>query len=127
MIVTKKVRFSAAHFLPLYEGKCKNLHGHTWIVEVATKGEVDEKTGMVVDFSWLKEVLQENVVEVFDHSLINDILINPTAENIAQHIYNILSVRYFNIKLAWVRVWESEDSMVEYNGVEERGCSKVIS
>ena len=50
MIVSKRVSFDAAHFLPGYVGKCSQMHGHHWIVELAVAGEVNLETGMVIDF-----------------------------------------------------------------------------
>ncbi len=117
MIVAKKVSFDAAHFLPDYDGKCKEVHGHHWEVELGVEGEVNPETGMVVDFNILNAFLREKVVNKFDHILINNLLENPTAENIAERIRlswdlwaeeNCLAV-----KLAFIVVWETEDSYVE--------------
>jgi len=117
MIVSKKVSFDAAHFLPNYEGKCKNLHGHHWVVEVAVSGSIMEEHGFVVDFSRLKNWLVENVVGEFDHTLLNGRLENPTAENIALAIKEQFEDTGWSIsadiKLAWIKVWETEDSYVE--------------
>ena len=87
MIVSKKLSFDAAHFLPNYEGKCKDVHGHTWKVEVACSGDLREDTGMVVDFKELKKFL-EWVEDRFDHKLLNDFIKNPTAENISKYIFD---------------------------------------
>lgn len=112
MIVSKKVSFEAAHHLPMIQGPCHNLHGHHWVCEVGVEGEVKDD-GMVVDFKILKHWMEQNIVEVFDHKLINDIMINPTAENIAYFIVDEFK-RTFVLKLAFVRVWETENSMVEW-------------
>ena len=106
--VVKRISFDAAHFLPDYPGKCKNLHGHHFVVEVGVSGEV-EKDGMVIDFGQIKEFLQP-IVDKFDHHLINDTIKNPTAENIAIYIKDRLGV---DKKIEFVRVWETEDSYVE--------------
>ena len=118
MICSKKCSFDAAHFLPNYEGKCRNMHGHHWKVEVAVEGEVDKETGIVVDFILLKRLLQEKVIDRFDHKLINDTIENPTAENIASYIKNEFEFITWldNIRLAYIRVWETENSMVELKG-----------
>lgn len=118
MIISKKVSFEAAHFLPNYIGKCHETHGHHWVVELAIRGEVMEDHGFVVDFSRLKDWLQENVVEPFDHELLNEVGIpNPTAENLAIAIRERFSANGWSISgdvsLAWIRVWETPDSMVE--------------
>lgn len=121
MIVAKRVSFDAAHFLPNYEGKCHNLHGHTWKVEIAVEGPVDNQTDMVVDFAWLKEALQAEVIDKFDHTLLNDRLTNPTAENLARLIYDKIRGEWTQgpnelVQLKWVKVWETEDSYVQYEG-----------
>jgi len=116
-VVSKRVSFDAAHFLPGYAGKCANIHGHHWVVELGVKGVVDPDTGMVTDFGELSAFLKEKVVERFDHKLVNDIIENPTAENIAGRI-----VSFFNVwrdencwvaELSFIRVWETEDSYCE--------------
>jgi len=112
--VAKKVSFDAAHYLPGYEGKCKRMHGHHWVVELAVEGPVNNKTGMVMDFSRLSSFLEDNVVKVFDHQCINDIVGNPTAEIIAEYISESCGwLRVAGLELAWIRVWETENSMVE--------------
>ena len=108
-------RFSAAHYLPEYKGKCANLHGHTWKVEVWINGVIDHKTGMVVDFKGIKDIIDE-----FDHAYLNDILLNPTAENIAVMIRDIIledmTCRRATGYPIRVRLWESGDSYVEVSG-----------
>ncbi len=74
MTVVKRVSFDAAHYLPDYPGKCKNMHGHHWVVELGIKGAIDEETGMVVDFTLLNTLLRDKIVERFDHRLVNDII-----------------------------------------------------
>lgn len=84
----KTMEVSASHFLHLpYESKCKNLHGHNYIITVYCKSEQLDENGMVVDFAHIKEIVNE-----FDHNNINTISyfaknkINPTAENMAKYI-----------------------------------------
>ena len=95
---------SAAHHLPNYDGKCANVHGHTWKIEVDIDGSVDKKTGMIVDFSKIKSILDK-----LDHTDINTIIPNPTAENIVTYINSeIHNLGYFHdVK---VKVWESATS-----------------
>ena len=119
MIVSKKFSFCAAHFLPGYEGKCANLHGHTWEVEVAVKGPIGPRTGMVVDFTWLKGVLEEEVGK-FDHDSLNNFFSNPTAERLAEFLFNMVQCEWIQgpdepVQTEYVRIWESKDSMAEYN------------
>ena len=121
MIVSKKISFDAAHYLPYYDGKCSRLHGHTWKVELALEGPVDKDTGMVIDFTWIKKVLETEVTKRFDHKCLNDILPNPTAENIVIYLYDKIRNEWIQgpdeeVQVAYVRVWETENSMVEYRG-----------
>lgn len=82
--VTKRLEISAAHQLSLnYESKCKNLHGHNWIIYVTCQSETLDANGMVVDFKHIKNI----VSDVLNHQYLNDVLqCNPTAENIAHWI-----------------------------------------
>ena len=115
IVVSKRTSFDAAHWLPNYIGKCNNIHGHHWIVEVAVSGEVDDQSGMVIDFTELKDFL-ESVKSEFDHYLINKVIENPTAENIIRHIYNKYKTWVWSreIELENITVWETEDSYAEY-------------
>lgn len=70
MKITKEITFDAAHMLSNYSGKCNNLHGHTYKLQVTLEGEVDKKTNMLVDFNDLKTILNETVMCNFDHSII---------------------------------------------------------
>ena len=117
MLVSKKFSFDAAHFLPNYEGKCKNLHGHHWVVEVACSGKVNPKTGMVVDFLYLKTFLGQ-IGGKFDHKLINDLISNPTAENICRYIFDEFNLWCVarGLKVEYIRVFETENSMAELRG-----------
>jgi len=81
MIIKKEFKFDSAHKLPNYPGKCKNLHGHTWKLIISLEGEVNEK-GMIIDFKDLKQQVNEKVVDKLDHTYLNDIIENPTCENI---------------------------------------------
>ncbi len=73
--VTKKFTFDMAHALYGYDGPCKNIHGHTYVFYVTLKGKALEnenhpKNGMVIDFTDFKKIVNEQVVSVFDHSLV---------------------------------------------------------
>ncbi len=82
--VTKRLEISAAHQLALdYKSKCRDLHGHNWIIYVTCQSETLDANGMVVDFKHIKNL----VSDVLDHQYLNDVLqCNPTAENIARWI-----------------------------------------
>jgi len=83
--VKKTLEVSGAHCLSLpYESKCRNLHGHNWTIEVTCQSETLDECGMVVDFSYIKDVVMQ-----LDHAFINDVIkLNPTAENIAKWIHD---------------------------------------
>jgi 6-pyruvoyltetrahydropterin/6-carboxytetrahydropterin synthase len=88
--VGKEFTFDAAHQLPLHDGKCKNLHGHTYRVRVTYDAKMlikdGPKSGMVIDFGDLKAVWKERIEPLVDHQFLNDTLPVPhtTAENIAR-------------------------------------------
>ncbi len=107
--------FSSAHFLRVYKGKCEELHGHNWKVEVSIEAEKLDKAGMILDFQDLKAALNR-VLEKLDHKCLNNIVyfkkVNPTSENIAQYIYKSLKLEVKSLKL--VTVWESHNSCASY-------------
>jgi len=109
--------FSGAHNLRGYEGKCENLHGHNWKVELEVSSKELDETGMVVDFKDVKKYLSE-VLSEFDHKYLNDISFfidnNPTSENIAKYIYDSLSKAVKG--LSKVSVWETDTSQASYLG-----------
>ena len=110
-----KVKFDAAHNLPHYKGKCKNLHGHTWFVEAFFIFEqlqgVGHNRGMCEDFGILKTRLKK-IVDTLDHSDLNDFLDNPTAEMISVHIF--FKLKRLCKSLVKIKVWESPDCSVTY-------------
>jgi 6-pyruvoyltetrahydropterin/6-carboxytetrahydropterin synthase len=106
--------FAAAHRLPRYDGPCSRMHGHNYRFAVVLEGDVDAASGMVADFGAVKAVVQEQVLTRADHRTLNDVLENPTAENIARWIWECLEPRLPG--LAEVRLWEIPDSCVVYRG-----------
>ena len=111
-------RFSAAHQLEGYMGKCEGLHGHNWKVEVEVEGENLDEVGMLIDFRKMKELLR-NVLEGLDHRMLNELEVfkegNPSAELIAQYIYSQVKIDIpAEIFLVSVSVWESDDSQASY-------------
>lgn len=108
---------ASAHFIEGYQGKCKDLHGHTWKVEVTImSGQLDE-IGMVADFAVLKQQLRE-VLGAIDHVCLNDLAffkeLSPTTENIAKYIYTHFKEAIKPLTIKHVRVWESDTSSVTY-------------
>jgi 6-pyruvoyltetrahydropterin/6-carboxytetrahydropterin synthase len=114
--VCKIVTFDAAHSLPGYKGACARLHGHQWVLEIEVSGIVDE-TGMVVDFVILKKMINDLIVEKFDHHHINDFMAMPTAENMVCMISGVLnSIRIpgNDTRLERVRLFETPTSFCEW-------------
>jgi 6-pyruvoyltetrahydropterin/6-carboxytetrahydropterin synthase len=107
--------FSAAHNLREYKGKCEALHGHNWKIEAIAAGSKLDKTGMLLDFKYLKSQLSEVLAE-FDHTYLNDLAyfkeVNPTSENIAKYIYGRLKAKVPEIKS--ITVWENSASCATY-------------
>ncbi|MBW2989241.1 6-carboxytetrahydropterin synthase QueD [Candidatus Woesearchaeota archaeon] len=118
MIITKAFEFDAAHNLLRYKGKCERLHGHTYRAEVSLEGEPDDE-GMVEDFAEIKKVVGERVLKKLDHAYINDVIKQPTAENIAIWIWNELKGCFKRGRLCEVKVYESRDSWAAYNGQDD--------
>ena len=120
MIRTKKLQFDAAHSLPDYDGKCANLHGHTYFVEVSVVCTKLDETGRVIDPDKLEQIAKENAIDKLDHTTLNDLLEHPTAENIAMWIYEQLEP-LFDAKayqLHEIAVWETPKSFVRYRKSE---------
>lgn len=118
-LTTISTTFSAAHFLREYEGRCENLHGHNWRVEVTVRSTELDKAGMGLDFRLLKEKTAA-VLSLLDHSVVNEkgpfTTLNPSSENLARYIFDELSGALEDGRVAMhaVRVWESETSWAEY-------------
>lgn len=109
--------FAAAHQLREVGGRCENLHGHTWKVEVFLRGEKLEEKGILIDFREVKSIVKK-WVEKLDHCYLNDVLkgMNPTTENLAKYLFESLekNIESRRVVLSRVRVWESDDACVSY-------------
>ena len=113
-IISKEFHFSASHILSgLPEGhQCGRMHGHNYVIVLFLKSDTLNKTGFVQDYGELKEV-KEWIDETLDHRHLNDALpFNPTAENMAKHIYTYF--KGFYPKLAAVEVWETPKTKARY-------------
>ena len=121
MIIVKEITFEAAHYLK-NTGKCSNLHGHSYKLQVEVEGSVSN--GMVMNFTELKKVL-ESVHEEFDHKCTNDLDVSgyaglnmveyPTAENMTMYMWNrIQDLLPSGVNLHCIRLWETATSYVEY-------------
>ena len=116
--LTVKGHFDAAHALRGYPGECRNLHGHTWDVEVTVAGEMLDDVGIVYDFKLLKDDLGA-VLARYDHVFINEVQpfdsITPTAENLARVIFEQLDGAVGpQVSVLEVAVWESPVAKLVY-------------
>ena len=107
--------FAAAHNLRNFRGKCENLHGHNWKVEVVLRGNRLDESGVLVDFAEVKRVTREILGEI-DHQYLNDLPFfrenNPSSENIARYLFERLAeqLNSENRRLYSVSAWESADA-----------------
>ena len=135
LTITKSVKFDAAHVLTNHNGLCKNLHGHTYRVDVSVRQAENDSSDMVMDFKEVKNICEETVISKFDHAFIYDetspgeskiaavvvkngmraaaLPFRSTAENLAKWIFEALKVRISCIHS--VRVYETADSCAEYS------------
>lgn len=141
--VTRKLEFDAGHRIPDHRSQCKNLHGHRYVIEVTLEGEVIEipgesSNGMVMDFSDIKSIAKEHVVDKWDHAFLvykgdlevvnflnslvdhKTVIIDliPTAENLAQLAFNLLAPQYVakfgnSLCLRRVRLYETPNCWVD--------------
>jgi 6-pyruvoyltetrahydropterin/6-carboxytetrahydropterin synthase len=131
--VTRRLTFSAAHRLhepALTDDENRELfglcnspygHGHNYALEVAVRGRVDPRTGYVVDLKQLKEIVNTHLVAHLDHRNLNfdvEFLdgINPTTENLVVRSWAILEPLIQPARLLRLRLWETENNYVEYEG-----------
>jgi len=111
--IGKRVRFDAAHHLPNYEGLCRNVHGHTYIIEAEILVPINRETGMGVDFKVVSKVLEHEILGKFDHSDLNRFFANPTAEVLCEHFTHILLTLIPGVEAVRVKLYETPDSWVE--------------
>ena len=131
--VTRRMTFNAAHRVhnpALSEeenratfGKCNNpnWHGHNYVLEVSVAGEVDERTGYVIDLGKVKEIVQAAVIDEVDHRNLNlevSFMRNviPTTENLVIACWRVLEPRLKPARLRRLRLWETENHYAEYEG-----------
>lgn len=104
-----KEKFSSAHYLENYKGKCEKMHGHTFVIEVKFKVDKLDKSGIAIDFTILKAYLKDIMP---DHKVLNDIYdFSPSAENLSEHFFNLISKDY---PVSKVTVWESDNAAASY-------------
>ncbi len=111
MILCKEFTFDSAHQLKNYVGNCANLHGHTYRLQISIQGPVQEN-GLVLDFKELKKHVKKNVLDIIDHKYLNDVIDQPSAENIAIWIWKQLKD---SLPLYEIKLWETPTSFVIYS------------
>jgi 6-pyruvoyltetrahydropterin/6-carboxytetrahydropterin synthase len=131
--VTRRLRFNAAHRVhnsalsdaenTALFGKCNNpnWHGHNYLLEVSVTGPIDPKTGYVIDLAKLRDLVEEELVSHIDHKNLNlDVPFmsgtNPTTENLIVACWKILAPRVSPGRLARLKLWETDNNYVEYDG-----------
>lgn len=119
--ITVSSHFSGAHRLRYLHGKCEELHGHNWKVEVCVSSKRLNKEGVVIDFKVLKQKM-EKVLSSLDHTYLNDLPyfsgIEPSSENIARYIFGQMKgeMNRYPVTLKSVTAWESENACATYFG-----------
>jgi 6-pyruvoyltetrahydropterin/6-carboxytetrahydropterin synthase len=120
--VTVEQTFAAGHALRHYKGKCENVHGHNYRVQVTAEGDELNSIGLLVDFVELKRVVRQ-IVDRLDHQFINDLepftVINPSAENLAKYFYDeivsgINLSEEIAVRISQVKIWETDTSIAVY-------------
>lgn len=133
MRVCRRATFNAAHRLFRKDwsdeknnavfGKCNNpnFHGHNYVLEVWIEGAIDTETGYVIDLKIVKDLIKNEITDRFDHKNLNldckeFLNLNPTAENIAVVCWNLLRSELDTKYELSVKLWETENNLVEYAG-----------
>lgn len=137
--IAREFSFDIAHMLDGHDGKCRNLHGHTYRLQVEITGPrlaSGPKQGMVMDYADLKAIVQRHILDPMDHAFLYDttsarecrvasllqeldsrtygVALRTTAENIAGHIFGTLCAQGLPVSL--IRLWETPTSYCEYSG-----------
>lgn len=146
MQITTRLEFDSGHRIPNHKSQCRNLHGHRYVLEITLSGDIIKQenaseNGMVMDFSDVKAIAKESVVNVWDHAFLvyqhdKEVLnfLNslpnhktvvfptvPTAENMALEAFRILKSKYHDtygnhLKLEKVRLYETPNSWADALG-----------
>lgn len=146
LTITRKLEFDAGHRIPDHKSQCRNLHGHRYTLEITLTGKVidaegNSDNGMIMDFSDVKTIAKEHLVDVWDHAFLvyeGDTAVRgfldsmpdhktvvldriPTAENLAAIIFEILAPHYHghygaDLRLTRVRLYETPNCWADCNG-----------
>ncbi len=121
--VSVEYSFAAGHALRHYKGKCENVHGHNYRIQVTVEGERLNSIGLLIDFVDMKKNLRATA-DRLDHQFINDLepftVLNPSAENIAKYFYDHLhptlkvDPEQGLVRIACITVWETDTSIARY-------------
>ena len=113
--ITKRFTFEAAHSIPHHTGKCRNLHGHSYVLEVTVSGTIQtigSEEGMIMDFARISQVVHAEVIDQWDHQFLNDILpFSTTAELLAREIFTRLTVA--GLPVSHIRLYETAKCWVD--------------
>lgn len=145
MHITRRLEFDAGHRIPNHNSQCKHLHGHRYAIEITLAGEIietegDSAQGMVMDFSDVKHIANEQLVHRWDHAFLvyrgdqvvcdflatlpdhKTVLLDviPTAENLAKIAFEILAPAYQNsygnqLRLVQIRLYETPNNWADYH------------
>jgi len=119
--VSVEETFSSGHALRGYKGKCENVHGHNYRVQVSIEGPQLDSIGLLVDFTHVKHALRGIIAEI-DHQFLNDLepfrAVNPSAENMAKYFYEQMSARLKEMpagaRLTEAVIWETDTACAVY-------------
>ena len=120
--VSVEETFAAGHALRGYRGKCENVHGHNYRVQLTLEGPQLDAIGLLVDFVEVKRLIH-GVVDRLDHRFINDLapfdVLNPSAENLAKYFYDEISAQLTrSVRLGQVKIWETDITSATYRKEE---------
>lgn len=125
--LSKQFKFEAAHKLPHHDGKCANLHGHSWVGQIVVEGHGlfcnGAKQGMLMDFGDLKKIVEPTVEKLLDHHYLNETipqLVNPTSEELARFLFELWEPQVKavceHVRLKEVTINETCTSECTYSG-----------
>jgi 6-pyruvoyltetrahydropterin/6-carboxytetrahydropterin synthase len=124
--VSVEETFAAGHALRNYHGKCENVHGHNYKVQLTVRGGELDGAGLLVDFVELKRALNA-VIDRLDHQFLNDVppfdVLNPSAENMARYFHEEISRGLgtrTGVTVSEVKIWETDTSCATYHPLDAR-------
>jgi 6-pyruvoyltetrahydropterin/6-carboxytetrahydropterin synthase len=120
--VSVEETFSSGHALRGYKGKCENVHGHNYRVQVTLEGPQLDNIGLLVDFTELKQILR-GIIKRLDHQFINDLepfaTVNPSAENMAKYFYDEVTSQLRSLPpgahVTHTTIWETDTASARYS------------